>query len=89
MEAMWLLSGLPYWASEWPWWKRNTREGFTWTWGCIPTKALLRNAEVVGLLQKGEAFGFTMSGYQVGYAVAVDRSRKVAEGLAKGVSTLI
>jgi len=45
--------------------EKERSEGIYLDLGGIPTKALLRNAEVVDLLQKGEAFGFTMSGYQV------------------------
>lgn len=58
-------------------------------WGCIPTKALLRNAEVIGLLGEGRTFGFELEGLQVDYGAAVKRSRKVSGRLARGVAALL
>lgn len=58
-------------------------------WGCIPTKALLRNAEVVGLLGEGKTFGFKLEGFQADYGMAVKRSRKVSDRLARGVAALM
>jgi len=63
--------------------------GVCLNWGCIPTKALLRNAEVVSLLGEGEEFGFRLSGFEADYGAAVDRSRKVSERLVKGVELLM
>jgi dihydrolipoamide dehydrogenase len=58
-------------------------------WGCIPTKALLRNAEVISLLGQGKEFGFRVAGLETDFGAAVDRSRKVSERLVKGVGTLM
>ncbi len=58
-------------------------------WGCIPTKALLRNAEVARLLDRGREFGFSFDNLELDYAAAVDRSRKVSERLVKGLNTLM
>jgi dihydrolipoamide dehydrogenase len=63
--------------------------GVCLNWGCIPTKALLRNAEVISLLRRGKDFGFTVSGLEVDFGAAVDRSRKVAERLVKGIAALM
>jgi len=63
--------------------------GVCLNWGCIPTKALLRNAEVVSLLGRGKEFGFTVSGLEVDFGAAVDRSRRVAERLVKGIAALM
>ncbi len=63
--------------------------GVCLNWGCIPTKALLRNAEVISLLGEGKQYGFTLSGFEADYGAAVDRSRKVSERLVKGVSALM
>jgi dihydrolipoamide dehydrogenase len=63
--------------------------GVCLNWGCIPTKALLRNAEVISLLGRGKEFGFTVEGFQADYGAAVDRSRKVSERLVKGISSLM
>jgi dihydrolipoamide dehydrogenase len=63
--------------------------GVCLNWGCIPTKALLRNAEVIALLDRGKEFGFTVSGFEADFGAAVDRSRAVSERLVKGVDTLM
>ncbi|MBM4443529.1 MAG: dihydrolipoyl dehydrogenase [Candidatus Rokubacteria bacterium] len=62
--------------------------GVCLNWGCIPTKALLRNAEVVHLFHRAEEFGITLQGFQADYAEAVRRSRRVADRMAKGVEFL-
>ena len=62
--------------------------GVCLNWGCIPTKALLRNAEVVTLLGRAAEFGIRLSGFEVNYAEAVQRSRKVADRMTKGVEFL-
>jgi dihydrolipoamide dehydrogenase len=62
--------------------------GVCLNWGCIPTKALLRNAEVVHLFEKAETFGVTVQGMKADYAAAVQRSRGVADRMAKGVEFL-
>ncbi|HEY77376.1 MAG TPA: dihydrolipoyl dehydrogenase [Thermoflexia bacterium] len=63
--------------------------GVCLNWGCIPTKSLLRNAEVISLLSQGKTFGFTVEGFRADYGAAVERSRKVAARLVKGVATLM
>jgi dihydrolipoamide dehydrogenase len=62
--------------------------GVCLNWGCIPTKALLRNAEVVHLFQRASEFGITVPSFQADYAEAVKRSRRVADRMAKGVEFL-
>ena len=62
--------------------------GVCLNWGCIPTKALLRNAEVVNLLSHAADFGIRVSGFEASYAEAVQRSRRVADRMAKGVEFL-
>jgi dihydrolipoamide dehydrogenase len=62
--------------------------GVCLNWGCIPTKALLRNAEIVHLFEKAETFGITVQGMTADYAAAVQRSRSVADRMAKGVEFL-
>ncbi|MBI2524558.1 MAG: dihydrolipoyl dehydrogenase [Candidatus Rokubacteria bacterium] len=63
--------------------------GVCLNWGCIPTKALLRNAEVVGLLGRAEEFGITLGEWTADYAKAIQRSRRVADRMAKGVEFLL
>lgn len=57
-------------------------------WGCIPTKALLRNAEVVHLFERAGDFGIRVQEWKADYAEAVRRSRSVADRMAKGVEFL-
>jgi dihydrolipoyl dehydrogenase len=62
--------------------------GVCLNWGCIPTKSLLRNAEVVNLFQRAEEFGINVTAWHADYAHAVQRSRRVADRMAKGVEFL-
>lgn len=58
--------------------------------GCIPSKSLLKNAEVAHLLREGgKDFGFKVDGLHLDYAAAVKRSRKVSNRLTKGVGFLM
>ncbi len=69
--------------------ERDQLGGVCLNWGCIPTKALLRNAEVVALARRGAEFGIEMHGMTIDYRKAQARSRQVAEKLARGVSFLM
>jgi dihydrolipoamide dehydrogenase len=62
--------------------------GVCLNWGCIPTKALLRNAEVVHLVSRASEFGITTGEVKADYAQAVRRSRGVADRMAKGIEFL-
>jgi len=62
--------------------------GICLNWGCIPTKALLRNAEVLQLFQRAGEFGVTVDNLRADYRVAYQRSRQVAERMSKGVEFL-
>jgi dihydrolipoamide dehydrogenase len=58
--------------------------------GCIPSKALLKNAEVAHTLNhRGKEFGFSLDGLKLDYSTAVSRSRQVSERLVKGVGFLM
>lgn len=58
--------------------------------GCIPSKALLRNAEIAHLLQHGgKDFGFEVQGLKLDFSAAVKRSRQVADRLVRGVGFLM
>jgi dihydrolipoamide dehydrogenase len=63
--------------------------GVCLNWGCIPSKALLRNAEVVNLVRNGEEFGITADNVSYDFGAAVDRSRKVVKRLTSGVGFLL
>ncbi len=62
--------------------------GVCLNWGCIPTKALLRNAEVLHLVEHAADFGISVGQVSADYAAAVTRSRAVADRMAKGVEFL-
>ena len=54
--------------------------------GCIPSKSLLKNAEVAHILrERGKEFGFSFENLTLDYGAAVKRSRQVSGRLTKGV----
>lgn len=58
--------------------------------GCIPSKSLLRNAEVAHILrERSKEFGFSFENLSLDYSVAVKRSRQVSDRLTKGVGFLM
>ncbi len=58
--------------------------------GCIPSKALLRNAEIIQLLKTGsKEFGFEAGEIRVDYPAAVRRSRQISSRMVKGVEFLL
>jgi dihydrolipoamide dehydrogenase len=58
--------------------------------GCIPSKALLKNAEVAHTLrERGREFGFSFDNLKLDYSAAVRRSRQVSDRLVKGVTFLM
>ena len=58
--------------------------------GCIPSKSLLKNAEVAHTLrERGREFGFSFDNLKLDYSVAVKRSRQVSDRLTKGVGFLM
>lgn len=58
--------------------------------GCIPSKALLKNAEVAHTLrERGKEFGFSFENLQLDYAAAVKRSRQVSDRLTRGIGFLM
>ena len=58
--------------------------------GCIPSKALLKNADVAHTLrERGREFGFTFENLQLDFAAAVKRSRQVSDRLTRGVGYLM
>jgi dihydrolipoamide dehydrogenase len=58
--------------------------------GCIPSKSLLKNAEVAHTLrERGKEFGFSFDNLKLDFSVAVKRSRQVSDRLVKGVGFLM
>jgi dihydrolipoamide dehydrogenase len=69
--------------------ERDALGGICLNWGCIPTKALLRNAEIYQLMQRGAEFGLQCDNLRVDFDKVIRRSRQVAERLTKGVAFLM
>ncbi len=63
--------------------------GICLNWGCIPTKALLRSAEILHNIENAESFGLSVKGVSFDVGKIVDRSRKVAKQLSGGVAHLL
>ena len=58
--------------------------------GCVPSKSLLKNAEVANTLRnQGKVFGFSFDNLKLDYGSAVKRSRQVSKRLTKGVEFLL
>ncbi|MDE2841981.1 MAG: dihydrolipoyl dehydrogenase [Chloroflexota bacterium] len=69
--------------------ERDELGGVCLNWGCIPSKALLKNAEVVSYFHRAEEFGLKFDGFSADYAVAIERSRKVVDRNVRGVGYLL
>tara|TARA_B100001142_G_scaffold308238_1_gene339615 strand:+ start:7276 stop:8658 length:1383 start_codon:yes stop_codon:yes gene_type:complete len=63
--------------------------GVCLNWGCIPSKALLKNADVLNLFKKSDQFGITFDNMSVDYSKAIERSRQVVSKLTQGVKFLL
>ena len=69
--------------------ERDKVGGVCLNYGCIPTKALLRNAEIVNLIKRGKEFGITFDNVRFNFKEAVKRSQRAAQRLSKGVEFLL
>lgn len=64
--------------------------GICLNWGCIPTKSLLRSAQVYDYIKHAQDYGITISGEVVAdFKKIIERSRGVAEGMSKGIQYLL
>jgi len=63
--------------------------GICLNWGCIPTKALLKSAQVFEYISHASDYGITVNGAEADFAGMVKRSRGVADGMSKGVQFLM
>ncbi len=69
--------------------ERDRVGGLCLNWGCIPSKALLWNAEIVNLVRQGDTWGIAYDNLRLDPAKAVDRSRKVVDRMVSGVEFLL
>ena len=63
--------------------------GICLNWGCIPTKALLKSAQVFEYISHASDYGIQVNGAEADFAAMVKRSRGVADGMSKGVQFLM
>ena len=69
--------------------ERDDLGGICLNWGCIPSKALLHNAEIIELFHRAEEWGVSFDNLQVDFGAAIDRSRQVVATLTRGVAGLL
>ncbi len=69
--------------------EKESLGGVCLNWGCIPTKALLRSAEILHLTKHAQEFGVETNAPSFNLSHAVDRSRSVAQRLSDGISHLM
>lgn len=62
--------------------------GICLNWGCIPSKALLKNAEYMNFIKESKNFGFAIKDYSVDFDAVIKRSREVANRMSNGVAFL-
>jgi dihydrolipoamide dehydrogenase len=69
--------------------ERDALGGVCLNWGCIPSKALLKNAEILSYIYRSEEFGLHFDNFHADYSVAIDRSRKAVDRNVRGVAYLM
>ena len=69
--------------------EKESLGGVCLNWGCIPTKALLKSAQVFNYLKHAEDYGLKVNDYDRDFDAVVNRSRNVAAGMSKGVQFLM
>lgn len=68
--------------------EREALGGVCLNWGCIPSKSLIHNAEVLNTINDAESYGITVGEVSADFNVALERSRKVVDRLTRGVAAL-
>jgi dihydrolipoamide dehydrogenase len=69
--------------------EKESLGGVCLNWGCIPTKALLKSAQVYEYLKHSSNYGITATGIQHDFEAVIKRSRGVADKMSKGVQYLM
>jgi dihydrolipoamide dehydrogenase len=69
--------------------EKESLGGVCLNWGCIPTKALLKSAQVFDYLKHASDYGLTVKEYDKDFDAVINRSRNVAHGMSKGVQFLM
>ncbi len=68
--------------------EKESLGGVCLNWGCIPTKALLKSAQVFEYLKHAADYGITVNDYKADFDSIIKRSRHVADGMSKGIQFL-
>lgn len=69
--------------------EKESLGGVCLNWGCIPTKALLKSAQVFEYINHAEDFGINVKGAEANFQNVISRSRSVADGMSKGIDFLM
>ena len=69
--------------------EKESLGGVCLNWGCIPSKALLKNAEILSYMNRAEDFGLSFDNFSADYSVAYTRSRRVVNRNTRGVAFLL
>ena len=69
--------------------EREKLGGVCLNWGCIPTKALIKNAEVYSLIKESEKYGINVQKISVDFKKNIKRSRDISQRLSKGIEFLM
>jgi dihydrolipoamide dehydrogenase len=68
--------------------ERESLGGICLNWGCIPTKALLKSAEVMDYFSHASDYGFYVGDVKIDFSAIIKRSRDVADGMSRGIQFL-
>ena len=68
--------------------ERESLGGICLNWGCIPTKALLKSAQVYNYIKHSKNYGINVANYGFDFNAVISRSRGVAEKMSKGIEYL-
>jgi len=69
--------------------EKESLGGVCLNWGCIPTKALLKSAQVFEYIQHADDFGINVKDANADFGSVIKRSRDVADGMSKGIDFLM
>ena len=69
--------------------EKESLGGICLNWGCIPTKALLKSAQVFEYINHAEDYGITVKDANADFTNIIKRSRDVADGMSKGIDYLL
>ncbi len=68
--------------------ERDRLGGICLNWGCVPTKALLKSADLYSTIQNASSFGIQVDKFAFDFSAVIKRSRQIADRMAKGVQFL-